>query len=151
MTTERARKFQLQITKEALAQMVIYSEGANGDGSSVAHYEKAVTLIGKAWGLPAEATAEALSLIQREKDTLRKAAGESASHVLPEDELPMNATGTETLDNIWDLFETAVQLESREQRITLYRLAEELADCQNLLDWIEKTPAEREMPEMAMG
>jgi len=32
--------------------------------SSVAHYEEAVTLIGKAWSLPAEVTQGNLSLIQ---------------------------------------------------------------------------------------
>jgi len=33
------------------------------------------------------------------------------AHVLPEDELPMNATGLETLDNIWDLFETSLRMD----------------------------------------
>ena len=75
--------------------------------------------------------------------------GEDASHVLPEEKLPMNATGMETLDNVWDLFETAVQMDSREQRTAMFRLANELAECQNLLDWIEKTAAERELPEIA--
>ena len=63
----------------------------------------------------------------------------------------MNATGMETLDNVWDLFETAVQTDSREQRTALFNLASELAECQNLLDWIEKTPAERELPEISIG
>lgn len=50
--------------------MVIHSESA-----SAAHFEEAVTLIGKAWDLPAEAAVENLDLIQREKDVLRKIAG----------------------------------------------------------------------------
>ena len=109
-------------------------------------------MIGRAWSLPAEVTAENLSLIRREKDALRRiAAGESACHVLPKQELPMNATGMETLDNVWDLFETAAQLDSREQRMALFNLANELAECQNLLDWIEKTPAERELTEITIG
>ena len=134
--------------------MVIHGESVSAVASeedvSLAHYEEAVTLIGKAWGLPTEATAENLGLIQREKDVLRRiAAGEDASHVLPEEELPMNASGMETLDNVWDLFETAVQMDSREQRTAMFKLANELAECQNLLDWIEKTAAERELPEIA--
>ena len=154
MTTERAKELQVRITKEALALMVIHGEGVSAAASeedvSLAHYEEAVTLIGKAWGLPTEATAENLDLIQREKDVLRRlAAGEDASHVLPEEELPMNASGMETLDNVWDLFETAVQMDSREQRTAMFKLASELAECQNLLDWIEKTAAERELPEIA--
>ena len=152
MTTERAKEFQMRIAKEAIELMIIHGESAGVEGSCVAHYEEAVTMIGKAWNLPAEVTAESLSLIQREKDVLSTlAAGEGASHVLPEQELPMNATGMETLDNVWDLFETAVQLDSREQRVALFSLASELAECQNLLDWIEKTPAERELPEITAG
>ena len=136
--------------------MVIHGESVSAASSeetvSVAHFEEAVTLIGEAWNLPAETTAENLELILREKDIIRRiAAGESASHVLPEEELPINATGMETLDNVWDLFETAVQMDSRDQRTAMFRLAGELAECQNLLDWIEKTPAERELPELAVG
>lgn len=142
MTTERAKDFQAQITKEALALMVIH-----GESISVDHYEQAVTLIGQAWALPSEATDENLALIWQEREVLRRiAAGETAGHVLPEAELPMNASGTETLDNVWDLFETAVRLDSQEQRAAMFTLANELAECQNLLDWIEKTPEEKELP-----
>ena len=156
MTTERAKEFQVRITKEALALMVIHGESVSAAASeediSVAHFEEAITLIGKTWGLPAEATVENLGLIQREKDILhRLVAGEDASHVLPEEALPMNASGMETLDNVWDLFETAVQMDSREQRTAMFKLASELAECQNLLDWIEKTAAECELPEIAAG
>ena len=117
MTTERAQEFQMRITEEALALMIIHGESVSDAPSeediSLAHYEDAVTLIGKAWGLPAEATAENLGLIQREKDVLRRiAAGENVNHILPEEELPMNASGMETLDNVWDLFETAVRLDN---------------------------------------
>ena len=153
MTTERAKEFQERITKEALALMVIHGESVSAAASeedvSVAHFEEAVTLIGKVWSLPAEDTTENLGLIQREKEVLHRiASGEEVDHVLLEPDLPMNATGMETLDNVWDLFETAVQMDSREQRTAMFRLANELAECQNLLDWIEKTAAERELPEI---
>jgi len=49
-------------------------------------------------------------------------------------------TGMETLDNVWGLFETATRLNSRKQRVELFKLAGELAECQNLPDWIERTP-----------
>lgn len=153
MTPERAAEFQERITKEAIALMVIHGESvctaASEAGVSVAHYEEAVSLIGKAWNLPAEMTTENLVLIQQERYDLMHST--NAVHVFPEEELPMNATGIETLDNVWDLFETAVQLNAPEQREALFRLASELAECQNLMDWIEKTPAERELPEVAIG
>ena len=93
-------------------------------------------------------TKEALALMVIHGESV-SAAGEDASHVLPETELPMNDTGLETLNNVWDLFETAVQMDSWEQRMVTFKLASELAECQNLLDWIEKTAAERELPEIA--
>ncbi len=147
MTSERAKDFQTQITKEALALMVIH-----GKSISVDQYEQAVTLIGQAWALPSEATEENLGLLRQERDVLRRiGAGETAGHVLPEAELPMNASGMETLDNVWDLFETAVRLDSQEQRTAMFTLANELAESQNLLDWIEKTPEEKKLPELTAG
>ena len=62
---------------------------------------------------------------------------EDAQHVLPEKELPMNATGADTLSNIWDLFESAMQLESKEQRMVLYNMARQLEEIQNLQDWFK--------------
>ncbi len=147
MTSERAKDFQTQITKEALALMVIH-----GKSISVDQYEQAVTLIGQAWALPSETTEENLGLLRQEREVLRRiAAGETAGHVLPEAELPMNASGMETLDNVWDLFETAVRLDSQEQRTAMFTLANELAESQNLLDWIEKTPEEKKLPELTAG
>lgn len=70
------------------------------------------------------------------------AGPDAVQHVLPESDLPMNASGMETLDNICGLFETATQLESRDHREAFFRLAVELMETQNLLDWIQKTPEE---------
>jgi len=153
MTAQRAKEFQEQITKEAIALMVIHGEGVSEAGKeenvSVARFEEAVTLIGEAWNLPVEVTAEKLDLIQRERNAVHKiAAGEDASHVLPEWKLPMNPTGLETLDNIWDLFETTTRLDSEKQRAVLFKLAGNLADLHDLLGWIEKTPEEDDLPEI---
>lgn len=49
---------------------------------------------------------------------------------------------------MWNLFETAVQMDSRELYTAMLKLAGELAEFQNLLNWIEKTAAERELPEI---
>ena len=80
---------------------------------------------------------------------------EETAHILPETELPMNATGAETLENVWALFETAIQLDTRREREALFDLAGELAECQNLTDWLKETPGEAQQqdscPEMAMA
>ena len=113
------------------------------------NYERAVILIGSAWGLDPQNAVSHLELITREKEAVRGTAEpEETRHVLPESELPMNASGIETLDNVCGLFETAIQLESRDHREALFRLASELMEMQNLLDWIEKTPEAQERPEL---
>jgi len=151
MTTQNAKMLQTQIAKEAVALMVIHgksvSEASSEEEFSVAHYEEVINLIGQAWSLPAEVTTENLNLIQREKDAIRRiAAGEDAPHILPERELPMSATGMETLDNVRGLFETSIRLDSGEQRMAVFKLANQLADCHDLLGWIKLTPAETELP-----
>ena len=145
MNTELARDLQYRITKEALAMLVIH-----GSAAETKDYERAIILTGAAWGLDPKSAAERLELIVRERAVVQNATDlEAVQHVLPESSLPINASGMETLDTIWDLFETAVQLDDREQREALFRLASELAETQNLLDWILKTPEEQELPETA--
>lgn len=128
MTIERAQELQENITKEAVALLRLTE---NSGDSEV--YENAVALIGKAWQLPGEDTSRRLDSI--------KTGGEQYA----ESVLPMNATGMETLDNIWGLFESSVQLDSAAERRALYLTAQWLAESQNLLDWVTTTPAEREV------
>ena len=144
MTKETAIELQTRMAKEALALLVLHP---NAD---VQLYRESITLIGAAWGIPAKDTIASLALLDREREAILT-AGENGTvaHVLPEEELPMNASGMETLDNVCGLFETAIQLESRDHREALFRLASKLMETQNLLDWIEKTPEEQELPELA--
>ena len=52
----------------------------------------------------------------QEKAVVQGVSGPAlVQYVLPESDLSMDASGTETLNNIRDLFETAIQPEDREQ------------------------------------
>lgn len=135
MTIERATELQENMAKEAMAMLVIH-----GESIDIQQYEQCIALIGEAWDIPTEDTERLLSQVQKEKD----AVSNGAAHVLPETELPMNATGMETLDNVWGLFETSLHFDNEGERTTLYNMARELAECQNLLDWIEQTPTEKQ-------
>jgi len=112
-----------------------------------AAYERSVELIGVAGGIPQEDTDRCLDLITRERNAVSGAEDAEellrVEHVLPESELPMNASGLQTLDNVWGLFEAAVCLNSASQRSMFYNMARTLEETQNLLDWIEKTEAEK--------
>ena len=140
MNTEAAMELQMRLAKEALAMLVIHPT------FDVQLYRESIMEIGEAWELPADATLEALALIEHERLAIQKAGeGGVVQHILLEEELPMHATGTETLDNVWDLFETALHTENLRERMKLFEMAKWLEESQNLLDWIEKTDEEKQV------
>ena len=148
MTTERAKELQENIAKEAVALLTIHG------GMDTTAYERSVELIGAAGKVSYEDTERCLDLILREREAVKDAEEpREAEHVLPESELPINASGLQTLDNVWGLFEAAVALNSPSQRMALYGMARTLEETQNLLDWIEKTEAEQQewMPPTAQA
>lgn len=140
MKAKQVCKLQENLAKEAIAYLVLY-----GTTVDVAPYRKAVTQVGTAWGLPIPDTQRWLDLIRQEEIAVTQAAEpEKVNHVMEEKDLPINASGLQTLDNIWGLFETAVKLNSADGRREMYALARELSECQNLTDWIIKSQTENE-------
>ena len=110
----------------------------SGTGSASASSEAA-------WEIPIADTQDTISLLDREQAALRNAGeNDEVAHVLPEDELPINASGMETLNSIWDLFETSLNTNSAYARMKLFEMAKWLEESQNLLDYIEQTPEEKQ-------
>ena len=139
MTIDTAKELQMNIAKEGLALLMLHP------AFDVQPHRECISLIGTAWGIPVEDTQKITALLGRELDAIHAAGeGSTVAHVLPEEELPINASGLETLDNIWDLFETSLRVESLYARTKLFEMAKWLEESQNLLDWIEKTPAEKQ-------
>ena len=144
MTIDTAKELQMNIAKEGLALLVLHPT------ADVQFHRECISHIGTAWDIPVGDTQEVISLLDRELDAIHAAEKNgTGTHVLPEEELPMNASGLETLDNIWDLFETTLRADSAYARTRLFEMAKWLEESQNLLDWIEKTPEEQELPELA--
>lgn len=111
-----------------------------------------MTQVGTVWGLPIPDTQRWLDLIRQEEIAVAQAADpEKVNHVMEEKDLPINASGLQTLDNIWGLFETAVELNSADGRRKMYALARELSECQNLTDWIIKSQTENEGSQAPMA
>ena len=140
MTIENARELQMNIAKEGLALLMLHP------AFDVQPHRECISLIGAAWDIPVGDTQEVISLLDRELDAIR-AAGEdgTVAHVLPEEELPMFATGLETLNNIWDLFETTLHTDSAYARTKLFEMAKWLEEYQNLLDWIKQATEEKQV------
>ena len=133
MTKENAKELQMALAKDALALLMLHEE------LDVRSHRECIELIGEAWDIPAEEQREPLALLEEEQVSLRTGEG----HVLLEEELPMNASGTETLERIWSLFETSLRLRSEKKRTALYEMARWLEESQNLEDWIMKTQGEQ--------
>ena len=123
----------MALAKDALALLMLHEE------LDVRLHRECIELIGEAWDIPAEEQREPLALLEEEQASLRTGEG----HVLLEEELPMNASGTETLERIWGLFETSLRLRSEKKRTALYEMARWLEESQNLEDWIMKTQGEQ--------
>lgn len=146
MVQERSRELQQKLTNEALAYQELF-----GSTYNVANYEQAIRLIGKACGIPRSDTETQLALIQQNREDLRRieAGGVVPKRVLEDSaKVVSNWSGLETLDVITDLFEVSLNLEHRGQRQAVYNMAMELMETQCLLDWVQKTPAEKEMPDL---
>ena len=133
MTKENAKELQVDLAKDALVLLTLHGE------LNVRSHRECIELIGEAWDIPAEEQRKPLALLEEEQAVLQTGEG----HVLPEEELPMNASGTETLECIWGLFETSLRLRSEKKRTALYKMARWLEESQNLEDWVVKTQEER--------
>ena len=133
MTKENAKELQVDLAKDALALLMLHEE------LDVRSHRECIELIGEAWDIPAEEQRKPLALLEEEQAVLQTGEG----HVLLEEELPMNASGTETLERIWGLFETSLRLRSGEKRTALYEMARWLEESQNLEDWIMKTQGDQ--------
>lgn len=148
MDQMRAQKLQKQITKEAIAMLSL-----GGNAADTGTHEQTITLMEKAWGLPAEETQRLLGFIQQEKEVIQRLnAGENVPHIdIDNEDVLENWSGMETLEALEDLFETSLHLDSYAERRVMFDMADTLRECQNFLDWIEKTPAEKTLPEMIAG
>ena len=147
MKKENAEKLQKRIAMEAVALLSLC-----GTTADTRMHEESIPLIGKAWGLPADATLGQIDLILREKAVVRSMeAGEKAEHVVKEEEILHNATGLEILTLTRGLFESALHLDRPEDRQTMFDLAGELEQTLNLDDWIVKAEGEEYTPVAERG
>ena len=144
MDQQRAKELQDKLVQQAAAMLVLV-----GSEAKVGEYEQAITLVGTAWKLPEKDTFEQLALIQKEREAMRRREkGELSEHIMPEWDILLNWSGLESIEVIETLFETTTLLDTQVDRRTLFRMAMILIECQNLLDWIEKTEEEKRMPEL---
>ena len=106
MDITRGRELQERIGLDALTQWTLF-----GTATDTGMQERCIRIVGKTWDIPEEETQAWLDAIARERSY---AESGSSEHVRPDDELPVNLSGLETLNMTWDLFETAAQMDDLE-------------------------------------
>ena len=113
----------LRVTEEAQCLMDMRRESIeNGDlpdipkeqDNMIQLYRNGLTLIGKAWNLPDEA-----AVAQTRLRYTAPTGGESETWTLAEEQI---------LNILWGLFDTAVHLDSLEDRQAVYEHAQEIMD-----------------------
>lgn len=137
MTKENVTALQERIAREAIALMRECESEMD-----CTEYEEAVKLIGKAWGLPDGSAQQQIEQIRREKSRYHE-TGEQSGDFLKETELPMNASASETLQNMRELLATSLRLESKADRTKMCELAMLLADTQNVDEQINELATAR--------
>lgn len=136
MNITRGKELQERIGLDALTQLTLL-----GTSADTGMQERCIRIVGETWNIPDAETQEWLDAITKERGY---SESDSPEHVRPEEELPVNLSGLETLNMIWDLFETAVQMDDLSDRQEMLDFAKWMEESQNLLDWIKLTQAERE-------
>ena len=95
--------------------------------------EAGIRLLGKAWDLPEEDVQTQLNDIAEERENMMFQIPEDA---LPEDELLNSYDGAKIMELLWGLFNTAAQLDDKDDRNAILKLEKYMADYLDLDGWI---------------
>ena len=95
--------------------------------------EAGIRLLGKAWDLPEEDVQAQLDSIAEERAKMMFQISEDA---LPEDELLNSYDGAKIMELLWGLFNTAVQLDDKDDQNAILKLAKYMADYLDFDGWI---------------
>lgn len=145
MNQENARELQGFMARDALNLLCI-----SGAGAETELHKRSITLLGKAWQLPQDATDSCLALIRQGEELAaqnpedHETRTKLISELSPDEDVFRGASGRQTLDMIMDMFETAAALEHTEERNVMLNAARYLEESQNILDWIVKSQAEKQ-------
>ena len=135
MTVENARALQEQLANEAIAQL-----RKNGSKELADDCIRSITIVGKAWGIPADETAHRQARAQQEQ-TQRVGDVEPRENTADSDMLhsaPDKAV--KVMQLTWDMFETALDLGDGADRYRLFDTAHALAAVYLLPEWLGSKP-----------
>ena len=126
------------IHKLTIAAVEIYILGAEAGEGEVCLFKEAIPLIECAWELSDEQAAEAIALIEKQREAVHAAdqSGEDMNSVIDEKLLLDTPCGGEIIAILDALVETIVRIDWRDGRETIARLISYLKDFWDLAEHI---------------
>ena len=135
MTIENARVLQEQLANEAIVQ-----QQKNGSRELADDCIQSIAIVGKAWGIPADETANRQTHAQEEQTrrvgdvgAREDAADSGTRHSAPD-------MAKKAVQTVWELFETALDLDDDADRYKLFDTAHALAEVYLPPDWLGSKP-----------
>ena len=135
MTIENAKVLQERLADEAIAQVQV--QGGKELADTCIH---SISIVGKAWGIPADETANRQTRAQEEQTRrvgdvgAREDAADSGTRPSAPD------MAKKAMQTVWDLFETALDLDDDADRYKLFDTAHALAEVYLPPDWLGSKP-----------
>ncbi len=135
MTIENAKVLQERLADEAIAQVQV--QGGKELADTCIH---SISIVGKAWGIPADETANRQTRAQEEQTrrvgdvgAREDAADSGTRHSAPDG-------AKKAMQIVWELFETALDLDDDADRYKLFDTAHALAEAYLPPDWLGSKP-----------
>lgn len=139
MNRAKAKFLQEKLAQEARAALEMGGSNAPTEG-----YARAITLIGKVWGLSDSDANEQFDLIQQDREYVQRVeVGDPEPSSAPNKDLALNWTGMECIEVLEGLFETSIHLNTLNERMEMFNLAMVLMECQSMTEWIKRTEDEK--------
>ncbi len=136
MTIENAKVLQERLAEEAAAQVQVQGSKELADDACI----HSIGIARKAWGIPADETANRQTRALEEQTprvggvgTREDAADSSTRHSAPD-------MAKKAMQTVWDLFETALDLDDDADRYKLFDTAHALAEVYLPPDWLGSKP-----------
>ena len=135
MTIENAKVLQERLADEAIAQVQV--QGGKELADACIH---SIGIVGKAWGIPADETANRQTRALEEQTprvggvgAREDAADSDTRHSAPD-------MAKKAMQIVWELFETALDLDDDADRYKLFDTAHALAEVYLPPDWLGSKP-----------
>ncbi len=130
-TTDSMKATQLIEGLTSMAVEIFYING-EPDDPEISDLESTIELVAEAQSLPSEVLEKSRRAIAAEREaTRREKDGEEVAPAPRENQEEKNE-GSDIMAAIWELFDTAVRLDSQEKREQIFNSAQYIADFRGL-------------------